>query len=170
MSSVAEDKRCGLEISLGDLRHSLAALPEASDLSRHRAKRRRSQQLDLRAHGAKRGRLEHRHEPRERVCGCCVGRGEAVTIGFAVGGGFAVELPGSKLLDAAAGCGVASSALGGMSAGGGGATGATVGGMSATSVWALVLAEPATSFIARADQTMSSKPTLPPARYMRASV
>jgi hypothetical protein len=145
------------------------------------AKRRRSQLLDLGAHGAKRCRLEHRHEPRERVCGFCVGRGEAVAVGSAVTCGTAVEPPEDESLEAAAGCDVASGAAGGMSTAGGvaaggmtaasgAATGAAVGGMSATSAGALVVAERARSFIARTDQTISSKPTLPPARYMRASV
>jgi len=159
------------------------------------AKRRRSQLLDLGAHGAKRCRLEHRHEPRERVCGFCVGRGEAVAVGSAVTCGTAVEPPEDESLEAAAGCDVASGAAGGTSAAGcvasgaaggmstaggvaaggmtaasGDATGAAVGGMSATSAGALVVAERARSFIARTDQTISSKPTLPPTRYMRASV
>jgi hypothetical protein len=61
-------------------------------------------------------------------------------------------------------------AAGGMTAASGAATGAAVGGMSATSAGALVAVDRARSFIARTDQTMSSKPTLPPTRYMRASV
>jgi hypothetical protein len=133
------------------------------------AKRRRSQLLDLGAHGAKRCRLEHRHEPRERVCGFCVGRGEAVAVGSAVTCGTAVEPPEDESLEAAAGCDVASGAAGGTSAAGCVASGAA-GGMSATSAGALVVAERARSFIARTDQTISSKPTLPPTRYMRASV
>jgi hypothetical protein len=164
------------------------------------AKRRRSQLLDLAAHGAKRCPLEHRHEPRERVCGFGVGRGEAVAVGSAVTCGTAVEPPEDESLEAAAGCDVASGAAsgtsaagcdvasgtaggmstasgvvtgaagGGMTAASGVATGASVGGMSTTSAGALVVVERARSFIARTDQTMSSKPTLPPTRYMRASV
>jgi hypothetical protein len=111
------------------------------------------------------------HEPRERVCGFCVGRGEAVAIGSAVACGPAVEATEDELLESVAGCGVVAGAAGGTSGGCGVATGATVGGMSATRGCApVVAAEPARSFIARADQTMSSKPTLPPTRYMRASV
>jgi hypothetical protein len=159
-------------------------------------KRRRSQQLDLGGHDAKCCRLEHRHEPRERVCGFCVGRGESVAVGSAVACGSTAEPPEDELLDPAAGCCVASAAAGVTSAGCGVvtrgvgeisadccfATGAAVGGMStcgvataavgemgATEVCAPVAAEPAWSFMARADQTISSKPTLPPARYMRAS-
>jgi hypothetical protein len=107
-----------------------------------------------------------------------------------------VEPPEDELLEWAAGCCVASVAAGGTSAGCGVVTGdvgginadccfatgaavggistcgvatAAVGGMGATEVCAPVAADPAWSFIARADQTISSKPTLPPARYMRAS-
>jgi hypothetical protein len=60
--------------------------------------------------------------------------------------GFTVEPPDDELLEPTAGREVAAG------------------------VCTPVFAEPAMSFIARADQTMSSKPTLPPARYMRASV
>jgi hypothetical protein len=140
--------------------------------------------------------LEHRHEPRERVCGCCVGCGEAVAVGSAVTCGSGVEPSEDELLESVADCCVASGAAGGISAGWGVVTRgvgaisvdccfatetgeggmstcgvgiAAIGGKGAPEVCAFMAAEPAWSFIARADQTMSSKPMLPPARYMRAS-
>ncbi len=71
----------------------------------------------LGTHDADCCRLEHGHEPRERVCGFCVGRGDAVAVGSAVTCGSAVEPPEDELLDAAPGCCVASEAAGGTSVG-----------------------------------------------------